>query len=97
MKSLIAFFLFMIIALSYGQYDWQKSDHFDLIRDKLDKINKENCKIGDINDLFLPSSTVTHIPNIKWLGTDPVFPNRTNLLHIHNMALNRAFFNRYLQ
>ena len=96
MKSLIVFLLIVIITLSGGQYDWQKNDNFDLIRNKLDKINKENCKIGDINDLFLPPSTVTHIPNIKWIGTDPVFPNRTNLLHVHNMALSRAFFNSFI-
>ncbi|KPM03396.1 hypothetical protein QR98_0018270 [Sarcoptes scabiei] len=75
-----------------GQYDWQKSDTFDEIRLKLDSVTSDSCKVLDVNRLFLPHSTVTHVPNLQWLGIDPIFPNRTNLLHVHNLALSRAFF-----
>lgn len=77
-----------------GQYDWQLPDSFDEIRQKLDSLTMDNCKVLDVNRLFLPHSTVTHVPNLQWLGIDPIFPNRTNLLHVHNMALSRAFFLR---
>lgn len=79
-----------------GQYDWQKSDTFDEIRQKIDSLTPDSCKVVDVNRLFLPHSTVTHVPNLQWLGIDPIFPNRTNLLQIHNMALSRAFFLRYV-
>lgn len=92
------FFTFFILFIQKinGQFDWQKYDNFDKIREKLDKVNADNCKIVDVNDLFLDADTVSHIPDIKWLGIDPVFPNRTNLLHVHNMAINRAFFYSYI-
>uniref|UniRef100_T1JWG5 GPR158/179 extracellular domain-containing protein n=1 Tax=Tetranychus urticae TaxID=32264 RepID=T1JWG5_TETUR len=78
------------------QFDWQSRDNFDAIHEQVNRVNRDNCRIVDINDLFLPNSTVTHVPNIKGLGTDPVFPNRTNLLHVHNMALSRAFFYSFI-
>lgn len=78
------------------QFDWQKYDNFDKIREKLDKVNADNCRIVDVNDLFLEMDTVSHIPDIKQLGIDPIFPNRTNLLHVHNMAISRAFFYSYI-
>lgn len=76
------------------QFNWQTFDSFDQIRKQLDSVVEDNCKVVDINKLFLPQSSVTHIPDLKWLGIDPIFPNRTNLLHIHNMALSRAFYLR---
>lgn len=93
----------MIVGLLVGlvvpicaQFEWQTPDAFDEIRQKVDQVHAENCKIVDINDLFLDADTVTHVPDIKWLGIDPVFPNRTNLLHVHNMALYRSFFYSYI-
>uniref|UniRef100_T1JXN6 GPR158/179 extracellular domain-containing protein n=2 Tax=Tetranychus urticae TaxID=32264 RepID=T1JXN6_TETUR len=89
-------FLLTVIRLTNCQFDWQSRDNFDAINEQVNRVNRDNCRIVDINDLFLPNSTVTHVPNIKWLGTDPVFPNRTNLLHVHNMALSRAFFYSFI-
>ena len=86
--------LLAIVPFAYAQFQWQTRDQFDEIRKKLDRVSEENCRIVDRNGLFLPASTVTHVPDLKWLGIDPVFPNRTNLLHVHNMALSRAFFFR---
>lgn len=90
----LVFLLLVVATLIDGQYQWQTRDGFDEIKIKLDKVNTENCRIVDRNQLFLPSSTVTHVPDFKSLGIDPIFPNRTNLLHVHNMALQRAFFYR---
>ncbi len=49
-----------------------------------------------VGDLKLPEDTVSHLPDIKEININPVFPNRTALLHLHNMALNRAFFFSYI-
>ena len=40
----------------------------------------------------MPEDTVSHKPNIKEININPVLPNRTDMLHIHNMALSRSFF-----
>ena len=45
-----------------------------------------------VSELFLPEDTVSHKPNIKDININPVLPNRTDMLHIHNMALSRSFF-----
>jgi hypothetical protein len=37
----------------------------------------------------MPRDAVSHIPDIKEININPVFPNRTALLHLHNMALSR--------
>lgn len=89
--------LFSCFVFVNGQFQWQIRDSIDEISRKLEKVDQETCQIVDRNELFLPSSTVTHIPDFKSLGIDPIFPNRTNLLHIHNMALSRAFYYRYTQ
>ncbi|KAK8781648.1 hypothetical protein V5799_017011 [Amblyomma americanum] len=75
-----------------AQFNWHVRDNFDDIRTRIDKVTGTNCRVVDVNELFLPNETVTHVPNIQRLNIDPVFPNRTNLLHIHNMAISRAFF-----
>lgn len=83
-----------LFVFTLAQFQWQIRDSIDEIQKRLDRVNAENCRIIDKNGLLLPSSTVTHVPDLKWLGIDPVFPNRTNLLHVHNMALSRAFYFR---
>ncbi|RWS29076.1 uncharacterized protein B4U80_10938 [Leptotrombidium deliense] len=90
-------FIFSAIFIAInGQFEWQTRDAFDVIRQKLDAINSDNCQVVDKNDLFLPMDTVTHIPDLSWLGVDPVFPNRSSLLQIHNLALSRAFYFSYI-
>ncbi|XP_076766742.1 uncharacterized protein LOC143433330 [Xylocopa sonorina] len=79
-----------------GQYEWQARDAFDEIRLKIDKINQENCPIQHLRELYLPEDTVSHLPDIKDININPVFPNRTALLHLHNMALSRSFFWSYI-
>ena len=96
LTRLLCTLLLLQVQNAKCQFEWQKYDNFDRVREKLDKVNADNCKIVDVNDLFLDIDTVSHIPDIKWLGIDPIFPNRTNLLHVHNMAISRAFFYRYI-
>ncbi|XP_046830516.1 uncharacterized protein LOC124429371 [Vespa crabro] len=79
-----------------GQYEWQLRDSFDEIRFKMDKVNADNCPIQYLGDLYLPEDSVSHLPDIKDININPVFPNRTALLHLHNMALSRSFFWSYI-
>ncbi|XP_014468491.1 PREDICTED: uncharacterized protein LOC106741225 [Dinoponera quadriceps] len=88
------FWLGVVVVL--GQYEWQARDAFDEIRLKMDKINEDNCMIHQPEELFLSEDTVSHLPDIKDVNINPVFPNRTALLHLHNVALSRAFFWSYI-
>ncbi|CAG9857456.1 unnamed protein product [Phyllotreta striolata] len=79
-----------------GQYEWQARDPFDEIWRAMQRVNKDNCEIQHVGDLYLPEDSVSHLPDIKDININPVFPNRTQLLHLHNMAMNRAFFWSYI-
>lgn len=79
-----------------GQYEWQTGDAFDEIRQKMDRVSGDNCEIKHLSDLYLPEDSVSHLPDIKDVNINPVFPNRTALLHLHNMALSRSFFWSYI-
>ncbi|XP_034243708.1 uncharacterized protein LOC117646698 [Thrips palmi] len=78
------------------QYEWQARDQFDEVRAQMDRVTKDNCPIQHLGDLYLPEDSVSHIPDIKEININPVFPNRTALLHLHNMAMSRAFFFSYI-
>ena len=75
---------------------WEGRDTFDEILAKLTAVNADTCSIMHVGDLKLPMDTVSHVPDIKEININPVFPNRTSLLHLHNMALNRAFYFSYI-
>ncbi|CAH0547508.1 unnamed protein product [Brassicogethes aeneus] len=79
-----------------GQYEWQARDPFDEVSRAMKKINKDNCEIQHVGDLYLPDDAVSHLPDIKDINVNPVFPNRTQLIHLHNMALNRGFYWSYI-
>ncbi|KAK2715050.1 hypothetical protein QYM36_009890, partial [Artemia franciscana] len=83
------------VAVVNSQFDWHTRDAVDEVQAQVEQINEENCHIKHIEDLHLPYDTVSHKPDIKDININPVFPNRTALLHLHNMALNRAFFWSY--
>ncbi len=73
-----------------------RRDDFDAIQAKIREVNGDNCAIKHVGDLKLPEDTVSHLPDIKEININPVFPNRTDLLHLHNVALSRAFFFSYI-
>ncbi|XP_044729063.1 uncharacterized protein LOC123292459 isoform X2 [Chrysoperla carnea] len=94
-------YTFILVILTvcgtiHAQYDWHQRDEFDFIRAKLDKVTKNNCEIKHLEDLYLPEDSVSHLPDIKDININPVFPNRTQLLHLHNMAMSRSFFWSYI-
>lgn len=79
-----------------AQHSWHQPDNVDDIVAKCERVTPDNCPVVDRNQLFLPMSTVSQLPDIKQFGIDPIYQNRTNLLQVHNVALNRAFFYSYI-
>ena len=77
-------------------YSWQTYDMFDEVMDIMDEVNAENCASKPESKLYLPKDSVSQVPRYNRLLSSIIYPNRTNLLHLHNMALNRAFFYSYI-
>lgn len=97
---MICVFFLTVISVVFGivnaQFEWETKDAFDEIRLKLNRVNDENCPIKHLDDLYLPDDSVSHLPDIKDINVNPVFPNRTALVHLHNLALSRSFFFSYI-
>lgn len=89
-------FVFVLIVYVKCQYEWQARDAFDEIKAKMDNVRGDNCPIRNLYDLFLPTDSVSHVPDIKEINVNPIFPNRTALLLVHNIALSRAYFFSYI-
>ncbi|XP_055356219.1 uncharacterized protein LOC129601439 isoform X2 [Paramacrobiotus metropolitanus] len=89
--------LYFFLAISvWAQFEHQHSDRFHEILTRFRSITGLNCASRPRHELFMPREVISHLPNIKDLYINPLFPNRTNLVHVHNMALNRAFFYSFL-
>lgn len=95
-KFLIFAIIFLLLKWAWGQYEWQTRDAFDEVTYKMNKVTMDNCPIQHFGDLYLPEDSLSHLPDIKDININPVFPNRTALLHLHNMALSRSFFWSYI-
>ena len=89
-------FCVYVIGDGRGPFDWHGYDSFDEITDLMDSVNSENCRSKPAEALKLPADTLAQMPKFNKLLTTIVYPNRTNELHVHNMALNRAFFFSYI-
>jgi len=94
-RSYLLFMLVLAVGV-FAQHEWQARDAFDEIKRQFDKVNADNCPIQHHSDLFMPMDAVSHKPDIKEVNVNPVFPNRTALLHLQNMALSRSFFWSYI-
>ncbi|XP_053945795.1 uncharacterized protein LOC128855140 [Anastrepha ludens] len=91
-----ALFMLILAVGVFAQFEWQQRDAFDEIKYRFDKVNADNCPIQHVSDIYLPEDTVSHKPDIKEININPIFPNRTALLHLHNMAMSRSFFWSYI-
>ncbi|KAG8237072.1 hypothetical protein J437_LFUL005179 [Ladona fulva] len=96
LQAIFLCFLVSNLHSANAQYEWQSKDTVDEIRERMDKVNGDNCKIQHLGNLYLPDDSISHLPDIKDVNINPVFPNRTALLHLHNMALSRSFFWSYI-
>ncbi|KAB7494640.1 putative G-protein coupled receptor [Armadillidium nasatum] len=91
-----ALLLLLLSTNVLAQFGVHQTDAFDEIYNRFYRITAENCMIKPTPDLYLPEETVSHIPDIKEVNVNPIFPNRTALLNIHNLAYARAFFFSYV-
>jgi len=82
----------------YGRspYEWRTYDNFDEVDDMMNSVNAHNCHAKPAEQLRLPRETLAQLPRFNKLLSTLIYPNRTDLLHLHNMALNRAFFYSYI-
>lgn len=96
MKRLALWYLAATLGCIVAQFEYFEQDAFDKIDAQMKLVNSENCHIKPKMALFLSEDSISHVPDIKQVNINPVFPNRTALLHLHNMAHSRAFFYSYI-
>ena len=82
-------------ATAKGPYEWMKQDHFDEIDKKFHATKPWNCRSRGRENLLFRPDTVAQLPVYNQLLSRVWYKNRTTLIHLHNMALNRAMFYRY--
>ncbi|CAL8108867.1 unnamed protein product [Calicophoron daubneyi] len=78
-------------------FRWFPEDNFDIISRKMNQANPENCVTMSESDLRLPPTSLSQLPQYNRILLQQWFTNRSKLLHLHNLALNRAFFYSYIQ
>lgn len=80
------------IILGADVFRWKPSDDYGKINALYNSLYYKDCRITDKDDLTMPETVVSQVPKFNQMLTRTWYRNRTNLLHLHNMALNRAFF-----
>ncbi|XP_063441841.1 uncharacterized protein LOC134722188 [Mytilus trossulus] len=89
----IVLFCHFVLA---GKYEWMKRDNFDIIDDLFQAVKGSNCRSKSKREMLLRPDVVSQIPKANQLKSTIIYKNRTNLVHMHNMALNRAYFMSYI-
>ncbi|KAJ8314702.1 hypothetical protein KUTeg_006852 [Tegillarca granosa] len=77
-------------------YRWIKGDNFSKIERHVMKVIMSDCKSNSKDQMFLPDSVVTQVPKFNELLTKVWYQNRSGMIEMHNMALNRAMFYSYI-
>ncbi|XP_062583037.1 uncharacterized protein LOC134244804 [Saccostrea cucullata] len=78
-------------------FDWVPGDNYGKINGLMTTIQKaSDCKAKTQQAMTLPKASVSQIPRANQLLNKIWYKNRTALVHMHNMALNRAFFYSYI-
>ncbi|KAK6170213.1 hypothetical protein SNE40_018662 [Patella caerulea] len=86
----------VISLVATAPLDWMPQDAFDYINSQFSAVTAQNCRSKSRDQLRLPESSVAQIPRYNKLRSTIFYRNRTNLLHLHNMALNRAFYYSFI-
>ncbi|KAL8589311.1 hypothetical protein ACOMHN_052314 [Nucella lapillus] len=79
-----------------SKFSWMWYDHFDEVDDHIRTVTPQNCRSKSREELVLRPDTVAQLPVYNQLLDRIWYPNRTSLIHIHNMALTRAFFYSFI-
>ncbi|XP_048745350.2 uncharacterized protein LOC130046397 isoform X1 [Ostrea edulis] len=78
-------------------FDWVPKDNYGKIDGLMVAIQKStDCKAKTQQAMTLPKDSVSQIPRANQLLNKIWYKNRTALVHMHNMALNRAYFYSYI-
>jgi hypothetical protein len=86
----------LLFNKSYSQFEWISYDKIDEIMDLINSVNSVNCFDKQPNELVLPEESVYQKPSIEMLKKDIIMRNRTELLHIRNIAHRNALLYSYL-
>ncbi|XP_050701571.1 uncharacterized protein LOC126987957 [Eriocheir sinensis] len=95
-KRLALWYLAAAVGVIVAQFEYHQTDDFDQIEHMFRVVTPENCHIKPLKDLYMPTDSVSHLPDIQQININPIFPNRTALYHLHNMAHSRGFFFSYI-
>ena len=86
-----------------GPFDWHGRDVIDDIKEQMENVNADNCHQKSAQELKLSMDTLPDMPSFDTLvsgasdpSTGPSDPSWSSLTHVHNMAMNRAFFFSYI-
>ncbi|CAF3743534.1 unnamed protein product [Rotaria sordida] len=86
----------LLFNRSYSQFEWITYDKIDEIMDRMNAVNGLNCYQKQPSELVLPEEAVYQKPSIEMLKKDIIMRNRTQLLHIRNIAHRNALLFSYL-
>jgi hypothetical protein len=86
----------LLINKSFCQFEWIIYDKIDEIMDRINSVNSINCFEKQPNELVLPEESVYQKPTIEMLRKDIIMRNRTQLLHVRNIAHRNALLYSYL-
>jgi len=92
-------FVILSILMTYqcqSVFKWIPGDNHSKNQNHIDAIENSNCRAKSQQDLFLPPYSVSQIPKFNELRSKIYYKNRTALVQMHNMALNRAMFYSYI-
>lgn len=93
----VGFWAFVALTVvGAGPFSWMEKDNFDLIMDTMTAVTAENCRSKPRSELELPKEAVSHVPIYTKLLNTKFFSNRSMLMHMHNMALNRAYYYSFI-
>ncbi|VDL18649.1 unnamed protein product [Hymenolepis diminuta] len=84
------------LTTAVSPFSWYPRDNFDYIMEKMARANPNNCRYLSEADLTLPINTINQMPKYNQIPIQVWYSNRSKLLHLHNLALNRAFFFSYI-
>ncbi len=101
MGLIIRFSLSLVLCLflferSGSQFEWIVYDKIDEIMDRINSVTAGNCFQKQPSELLLPEEAVYQKPSIEMLKKDIIMRNRTQLLHVRNIAHRNALLYSYL-
>jgi hypothetical protein len=73
-----------------------KKNNYNRIKGIFKSVKGYNCKSKSKAEMVMRDDVVTQLPRANELRTKVFYKNRTKLVHLHNMALNRAYFMSYI-